>query len=232
MRDDKHIAITAAMLYCSQNIKGATDMLTKESARHVIYEIMKLYPNAVPKMRYDDPFKLLMIVILSAQATDASIRKIRDRLFERYPDPETVIQSSPEEIENFIQSVGLYKNKARYIFECSRQLLENFGGEMPMTRKELRTLSGIGPKSANIMLSVAFGEDAFAVDTHVARVCKHHGIVPENASPAQIEARVTEIIPSEYWGRVHQSMISFGREICRPKNPPVQRISSALREFR
>lgn len=193
-------------------------MLTDESARRVIYEIMKLYPDAVPKMRYDDPFKLLMVVILSAQATDASIRKIRDRLFERYPNPETVVKSSPEEIGTYIRSVGLYKNKARYIFESSRQLLDDFGGEVPMTRKELRTLSGIGPKSANIMLSVAFGENAFAVDTHVARVCRHHQIVPENATPRQIEARVTEIIPPEYWGRVHQSMISFGREICTPSD--------------
>jgi len=194
-------------------------MLTDESARHVIYEIMKLYPDAVPKMRYDDPFKLLMVVILSAQATDASIRKIRDRLFERYPDPETVMKSSPEEIESCIQSIGLYKNKARYIYESSRQLLEHFDGNVPMTRRELQTLSGIGPKSANIMLSVAFGEDAFAVDTHVARVCRHHRIVPENATPRHIEARVTEIIPSKYWGRVHQSMISFGREVCTPRNP-------------
>lgn len=194
-------------------------MLTEESARHVIYEIMKMYPDAVPRMRYDDPFKLLMVVILSAQATDASIRKIRDQLFERYPDPEAVVQSSLEEIESYIRSVGLYKNKARYIFESSRQLLEHFGSEVPMTRKELRTLSGIGPKSANIMLSVAFGEDAFAVDTHVARVCRHHQIVPEKATTRQIEARVTEIIPSKYWGRVHQSMISFGREVCTPRNP-------------
>lgn len=194
-------------------------MLTDESASRVIYEIMKLYPDAVPKMRYDDPFKLLMVVILSAQATDASIRKIRDRLFERYPDPEAVIESSPEAIETYIRSVGLYKNKARYIYESSRQLLEHFDGNVPMTRRELQTLSGIGPKSANIMLSVAFGEDAFAVDTHVARVCRHHRIVPENATPRQIEARVTEIIPSKYWGRVHQSMISFGREVCTPGNP-------------
>ncbi|WP_462420650.1 endonuclease III domain-containing protein [Salinicoccus sp. Marseille-QA3877] len=206
-------------------------MLTDESAQHVIYEIMKLYPDAVPSMRYDHPFKLLMVVILSAQATDASIRKIRDRLFERYPDPEAVVQSSPEEIETYIRSVGLYKNKARYIFSSSRQLLENFGGEVPMTKKELRTLSGIGPKSANIMLSVAFGEDAFAVDTHVARVCRHHKIVPENATPAQIEARVTEIIPSEYWGRVHQSMISFGREVCTPRNPDCRKYPQLYKDL-
>lgn len=194
-------------------------MLTKESAQHVIYEIMKLYPDAVPTMRYDDPFKLFMVVILSAQATDESIRKIRESLFERYPDPQSVAASSPEEIEGYIKTVGLYKNKAKYIYKGSRQLLERFDGEVPAAKKDLQTLAGIGPKSANILLSVAFGQDAFAVDTHVARVCKHHRLVDENATPKQIEQRVTEIIPSKYWGRVHQSMISFGREICRPGNP-------------
>lgn len=219
MRDGKHIRHPAVMLYCTQNTEGAKDMLTKESARHVIYEIMKLYPDAVPQMRYDDPFKLFMVVILSAQATDESISKIRIPLFERYPDPQAVADSSTEEIQSYIKSVGLHRNKAKYIYNGSPQLLERFDGEVPATRKELQTLSGIGPKSANILLSVAFGQDAFAVDTHVSRVCRHHRIVPENATPKQIEQRITEIIPSKYWGRVHQSMISFGREICTPGNP-------------
>lgn len=87
--------MTAAVLYWTQNSEGVKEMLTKDSAQHVIYEIMKLYPDAVPKMRYDDPFKLFMVVILSAQATDKSIRKIRDPLFERYPDPQAVADSSP-----------------------------------------------------------------------------------------------------------------------------------------
>ncbi|MGC8000608.1 endonuclease III domain-containing protein, partial [Salmonella enterica] len=85
------------------------------------------------------------------------------------------------------------------------------------TRKELQTLAGIGPKSANILLNVAFNQDAFAVDTHVARVCRHHKIVEPDATPKQIEARVTSLLPSELWGRAHQSMIYFGREICTPR---------------
>jgi len=156
---------------------------------------------------------------LSAQATDKSIRKIRDPLFERYPDPQAVADSSPEEIQSYIKTVGLHRNKAKYIYNSSLQLLERFDGKVPTTGKELQTLSGIGPKSANILLSAAFGQDAFAVDTHVARVCRHHCIVSENATPKQVEQRITEIVPSKYWGRVHQSMISFGREICTPRNP-------------
>lgn len=194
-------------------------MLTKEAAQHVVYEIMKLYPNAVPTMHYQNPFQLLMVVILSAQATDESVAKVKDRLFERYPNPQAVSESSPEEIESYIKTVGLYRNKAKYIYKSSHQLLEEFDGEVPNTRKELQSLSGIGPKSANILLNVAFNQDAFAVDTHVARVCKHHKIVAENATPKQIEERITEIIPAKYWGRAHQAMISFGREICSPRNP-------------
>ncbi|MBT2732248.1 endonuclease III [Carnobacterium sp. ISL-102] len=193
-------------------------MLKKESAQHVIYEIMKLYPDAIPTMRYQNPFQLLMVVILSAQATDESVAKVKDQLFERYPDPQAVIESSPEEIETYIKTVGLYRNKAKYIYKSSGQLLEKFDGKVPNTRKELESLTGIGPKSANILLNVAFNQDAFAVDTHVTRICKHHKIVDENATPKQIEERITEIIPAKYWGRAHQAMISFGKEICTPRN--------------
>lgn len=194
-------------------------MLTDKCARYVIEEIIKLYPDAVPTMRYENPFQLLLVVILSAQATDASVEKVTPTLFERYPTPQAVTKSSPEEIETYIRSIGLYRNKAKYIFKSSQQLLDNFNGEVPTTRKELQSLMGIGPKSANILLSVAFQQEAFAVDTHVARVCKHHQLVPEDATPKEIEERVCAVLPAELWGAAHQSMINFGREVCHPRNP-------------
>lgn len=194
-------------------------MLTKVSALQVLHTIMDLYPDAVPTMRYNNPFELLVVVILSAQATDASVDKVTKELFQRYPNPQAVIESSPEEIERYINTIGLFRNKAKYIFQSSHQLIENFDGQVPQTRKELMSLSGIGQKSANIILSVAFKQHAFAVDTHVARICKHHKIVDENASVKEIEDRVTEILPPELWGRAHQSMIHFGREICKARNP-------------
>lgn len=194
-------------------------MLTKKCARHVIEEIIQLYPEARPTMRYENPFQLLMVVILSAQATDASVEKVTPELFKRYPSPEAVIASSPEEIETYIRTIGLFRNKAKYIYKSSHQLLEYFDGVVPSTRKELQSLTGIGPKSANIILSVAFEQPAFAVDTHVARICKHHQIVDEDATPKEIEARVCEVMPPELWGAAHQSMINFGREVCHPRNP-------------
>lgn len=197
-------------------------MLTKKCARHVILEIIKMYPDAKPTMRYENPFQLLMVVILSAQATDKSVEKVTPSLFKRYPTPEAVVASSPQEIETYIKSIGLHRNKAKYIYKSSQQILDQFAGKVPQTRKELESLSGIGPKSANIMLSVAFQQPAFAVDTHVARVCKHHQIVDENATPQEIEKRVCDVIPPEFWGPAHQSMINFGREVCYPRNPKCQ----------
>src|SRR5699024_10412139 len=152
-------------------------MLTKQCARQVIQEIIKLYPEAIPTMHYENPFQLLIAVILSAQATDESVAKVTSTLFEHYPNPESIATSTPEEIEPYIRSIGLYRNKAKYIYKSSQQLLERFAGEVPHTRKELESLTGIGPKSANILLSVAFEEPAFALDTQVTRVCKHHQIV-------------------------------------------------------
>ncbi len=194
-------------------------MLTKECAKQVIMKMIQLYPDAKPTMRYDNPFQLLMVVILSAQATDISVEKVTPELFKRYPSPETVVASSPEEIETMIRSIGLYRNKAKYIYKSSQQLLDRFDGKVPSTRKELESLTGIGPKSANILLSVAFDEPAFAVDTHVMRICKHHEIVEVDAVPKEIEARVCEILPPELWGPAHQAMIYFGRDICHPRNP-------------
>lgn len=194
-------------------------MLTKKCARHVIEEIIQLYPEARPTMRYENPFQLLMVVILSAQATDVSVEKVTPKLFKRYPSPEAVIASSPTEIESYIRTIGLFRNKAKYIYKSAGQLLEQFNGIVPSTRKELESLTGIGPKSANILLSVAFEQPAFAVDTHVARICKHHQIVEVDATPKEIEERVCEIMPPELWGAAHQSMINFGREVCHPRNP-------------
>lgn len=193
-------------------------MLTKECARHVIEEIIALYPDAEPQMRYENPYQLLIVLILSAQATDVSVDKVTDALFKRYPSPEAVAASSIKEIEPYISSIGLYHNKAKYIYKSAIQLIEIFNSEVPMTRKKLQSLSGIGPKSANILLNVAFKEPAFAVDTHVARICKHHKIVDQNATTAQIEARVTAVMPKELWGKAHQSMIEFGRAVCKSQN--------------
>lgn len=194
-------------------------MLTKECARKVIEEIMALYPDVETILNYRNNYELLVAVMLSAQTTDIAVNKATVALFERFPNPATVVQASPAEIEPYIQSIGLYRNKAKYLFQCCQQLVERFNGEVPSNRKDLESLAGIGRKTANVVLSVGFNVPAFAVDTHVSRVCKHHDLVPENATPRQIEDYIVSILPADQLTQAHQSIIFFGRNICHPRHP-------------
>ncbi|MGO4939025.1 endonuclease III [Fundicoccus sp. Sow4_D5] len=194
-------------------------MLTKECARKVIEEIMALYPDVETILNYRNNYELLVAVMLSAQTTDIAVNKATVALFERFPNPATVVQASPAEIEPYIQSIGLYRNKAKYLFQCCQQLVERFNGEVPSNRKDLESLAGIGRKTANVVLSVGFNIPAFAVDTHVSRVCKHHDLVPENATPRQIEDYIVSILPANQLTQAHQSIIFFGRNICHPRHP-------------
>lgn len=194
-------------------------MVTKERAREILEQIIALYPDAQTILKYRNNFELLIAVMLSAQTTDVAVNKVTKKLFERFPDPASFVASSPEEIEPYIQSIGLYRNKAKYIYTCSNQLIKNFGGKVPSNRKDLESLAGIGRKTANVVLSVGFNIPAFPVDTHVSRVCKHHGIVPPDATPLEIEKIVTDILPADLWNQAHHALIFFGRNICTPRNP-------------
>lgn len=194
-------------------------VLSKKRAKKVLEEIIALYPDVPPSLNFKNPFELLIAVTLSAQTTDIAVNKVTPALFDRFPDPISLAASTPAEIETYISTLGLYRNKSKFIHQTAIKLLENFGGEVPQTREELVSLPGVGRKTANVVLSVAFGIPAFAVDTHVSRICKHHQIVPQSATPLQIEQRVCEILPKEKWTQAHQALIYFGREICHPKNP-------------
>ena len=158
-------------------------VLSKKRARHVIEEIIALFPDAKPSLDFTNHFELLVAVMLSAQTTDAAV------------------------------------NKAKFLKKCAQQLLDDFDGQVPQTREELESLAGVGRKTANVVLSVGFGIPAFAVDTHVERICKHHDIVKKSATPLEVEKRVMDVLPPEEWLAAHQAMIYFGRAICHPKNP-------------
>lgn len=194
-------------------------VLSKKRARKVIEEIIALYPDAKPSLNFANHFELLVAVMLSAQTTDAAVNTVTPSLFAAFPTPEVMAESSEADLANYISRLGLYRNKAKYLKKCAQQLVQDFGGQVPQTRKELESLAGVGRKTANVVLSVGFGIPAFAVDTHVERICKHHDIVKQSASPLDVEKRVMEILPREKWLPAHQAMILFGREICHPKNP-------------
>ena len=194
-------------------------VLSRKRARHVIEEIIALFPDAKPSLDFTNHFELLVAVMLSAQTTDAAVNKATPGLFAAFPTPQAMSVATESEIASHISRLGLYRNKAKFLKKCAQQLLDDFDGQVPQTREELESLAGVGRKTANVVMSVGFGIPAFAVDTHVERICKHHGIVKKSATPLEVEKRVMDILPPEKWLAAHQAMIYFGRAICHPKNP-------------
>ncbi|MGF3182716.1 endonuclease III [Facklamia sp. P12934] len=194
-------------------------MLTNHCARHVLEEIIALFPDAKAELNFSNRYQLLVAVLLSAQTTDVAVNKVTPALFAAYPSPKELAKASPQEIMPYLKTIGLYRNKAKYLHKCANQLMERHQGEIPGNRKDLEALAGVGRKTTNVVLSVGFGIPAFAVDTHIHRICLHHQIVDPGASVRQVENRVMEVLDKDQWTQAHQSLILFGRRICHPRNP-------------
>ncbi|XJS11595.1 endonuclease III [Aerococcaceae bacterium WGS1372] len=189
-------------------------LLNSEEVLDLIHRMERLIPDAKSELEYEDPFHLLIAVILSAQSTDKQVNKIAPALFEAFPDPLSMSLASSKEVEPYIQSLGLYRNKAKYLVSAAQKIVADYQGEVPRTRKELMSLAGVGRKTANVVLSIVFNTPAIAVDTHVERVCKRLGIVEKDATPLQIEKTLMEKLPEEYWSKAHQLLVLFGRYYC------------------
>lgn len=189
-------------------------LLNKTEATQVIKAMGRIYPEAKAELDHQSPFELLIAVILSAQTTDIGVNKVTPQLFEAYPTPELMMKAEIEDLEDKLKTIGLYRNKAKFIKKTAAMLVENFNGEVPNTRKELESLSGVGRKTANVVLSVAFNQPAIAVDTHVERIAKRFNIVEENASVIQVENSLMEKLPEELWSQAHHWLIFFGRYQC------------------
>lgn len=190
------------------------NLLNSEEATKVIQAMGQLFPEAKAELNHDSPFQLLIAVILSAQTTDVGVNKVTPGLFEAYPTPEALMQADREDIMEKIKTIGLYRNKAKFIKSCATDIVERFGGEVPQTRKELQSLAGVGRKTANVVMSVAFDEPAIAVDTHVNRISKKFNIAPEDASIRQVENCLMEKLPEDLWSQAHHWLIFFGRYQC------------------
>lgn len=190
------------------------NLLTSEETTKVIRAMGQLFPEAKAELNHDSPFQLLIAVILSAQTTDVGVNKVTPGLFEAYPTPEALMQADREDIMEKIKTIGLYRNKAKFIKSCATDIVERFGGEVPQTRKELQSLAGVGRKTANVVMSVAFDEPAIAVDTHVNRISKKFNIAPEDASIRQVENCLMEKLPEDLWSQAHHWLIFFGRYQC------------------
>ncbi len=196
--------------------------------KSVLDELARLYPDAVPALKFNSAYELLVAVILSAQCTDERVNKVTAVLFEKHNTPEKMITLTQEELEKFIFSCGFYRNKAAHILSASRDILDKFGGEVPSTLEEMRTLAGGGQKTANVVYSVWFGGDAIAVDTHVFRVSNRLGI-SEGKTPAKVEEGLCAVIPKELWSKAHHYLIYHGRRVCHSQKPDCT--SCTLKEF-
>ncbi len=180
--------------------------------------LAELYPDARPALRFGSAYELLVAVILSAQCTDERVNKVTEVLFREHNTPQSMLALSQEQLEKYIFSCGFYRNKAAHILSASRDILEKFGGEVPSTLEELRTLAGVGRKTANVVYSVAFGGDAIAVDTHVFRVANRLGLA-EGKTPEQVEEGLMRAIPQSDWSKAHHWLIFHGRRVCRSQKP-------------
>ncbi|MCI2031705.1 endonuclease III [Limosilactobacillus sp.] len=194
-------------------------MLTNSEIVNAIHEMRTMFPNAGTTLNGDTTFHFLLATILSAQSTDKSVNMVTPALFQQFPTPESLAKAEPSDVEPFIQSLGLYRNKAKYLVNASRKIVTDFNGQVPNTLKELTSLAGVGRKVANVVLAECFNIPAFPVDTHVSRVARRLGMVDANATVLQIEKRLKEAVPRDEWLDAHHAMIFFGRYQCTARNP-------------
>ena len=194
-------------------------MLSKTKTIEAVQTMGDIFPDAHCELNHRNAFELLIATILSAQATDVGVNKVTPKLFESFPTPAHLAEASEEAVIECIQSLGLYRSKAKNIRLCAQQLLERFNGEVPRTREELVSLAGVGRKTANVVMSVAFNIPAFAVDTHVERISKRLQICRQKDTVLEVEETLCRKIPKELWSRAHHWMIFFGRYHCVARNP-------------
>ncbi|MBF8117611.1 endonuclease III [Bacillus cereus] len=194
-------------------------MLNKTQIRYCLDTMADMYPEAHCELIHENPFELVIAVALSAQCTDALVNKVTKNLFQKYKTPEDYLSVSLEELQQDIRSIGLYRNKAKNIQKLCQMLLDDYNGKVPEDRDELTKLPGVGRKTANVVVSVAYGVPAIAVDTHVERVSKRLAICRWKDSVLEVEKTLMKKVPMDEWGVTHHRMIFFGRYHCKAQRP-------------
>jgi endonuclease III len=194
-------------------------MLNKKEIRYCLDEMGRMFPEAHCELNHSNPFELVIAVALSAQCTDALVNKVTKNLFQKYKTPEDYLGVPLEELQNDIRSIGLFRNKAKNIQKLCFMLINEYGGVVPNDRDELTKLPGVGRKTANVVVSVAYGVPAIAVDTHVERVSKRLGFCRWKDSVLEVEKTLMKKVPKEEWSVTHHRMIFFGRYHCKAQNP-------------
>ena len=189
-------------------------------------------PSPQTELEYTSVFELLTAVLLSAQATDVGVNKATRKLFPVANTPQAILDLGLEGLESYIKTIGLYRSKARHLMETCRMLVEQHGGEVPGTREALEALPGVGRKTANVVLNVAFGEPTMAVDTHIFRVGNRTGLAP-GKTPLAVEMQLMKRVPAAYAVDSHHWLILHGRYVCQARKPLCHRCAvSAYCDFK
>ena len=194
------------------------DLMKKAQIEEVFRRFAALKPDPKGELNYGNPYTLLVAVVLSAQATDAGVNKVTGELFGRADNPKKMLALGEMTVRQIIRTIGLYRNKAKNIVALSKKLLDEFDGEVPRTRTDLETLPGVGRKTANVVLNIAFGEPTIAVDTHLFRVGNRTGLAP-GKTPLEVELGLEERVPDTYKHEAHHWLILHGRYVCKARKP-------------
>ncbi|WP_294135627.1 endonuclease III [uncultured Clostridium sp.] len=190
----------------------------KQRTKIILEELKRLYPDAKCELNHETPFQLLVATILSAQTTDKKVNEVTESLFRDYPDVDAFLTLSIDELEARIKQIGLYRSKAKNILIMCNQLKGKFNGEVPKTMEEITSLAGAGRKTANVVLSNAFGVPSIAVDTHVFRVSNRLGLA-DSDNVLEVEKQLQAELPKKEWSLTHHLLIFHGRRCCIARNP-------------
>jgi endonuclease-3 len=188
----------------------------KEKSKKILKILNKIYPTTPIPLDHRNKFTLLISVLLSAQCTDLNVNKVTKNIYPKYYKPEHFVKLGRKRIEKLIKSIGIFRIKAKSIYLMSKQLLEGHGGKVPKTFEELEKLSGVGHKTASVVMSQGFGIPAFAVDTHIHRLAQRWGLT-NGTSVIQTEEDLKRLFPKKTWSKLHLQIIYYGREFCKAR---------------
>jgi endonuclease-3 len=200
--------------------------MTLAEVRSFLQALAAANPDPRSELSFIDPYTLLVAVVLSAQATDVSVNRATETLFKEAPDPAAMVRLGVDGVAKHIRTIGLWQGKARNVVELSRQLIEQYGGEVPRDREALEALPGVGRKTANVVMNVAFGESTMAVDTHIFRLGNRTGIAP-GKTPRVVEDALVRRVPAEMLRDAHHWLILHGRYVCKARQPECWRCVAA-----
>jgi endonuclease-3 len=207
-------------------------LMTPAEVQLFFTRLRQSMPEPETELEYDNVYQLLVAVVLSAQATDAGVNRATQPLFEKVKTPAEMVALGEKKLIGYIKTIGLYRNKAKNVIALSRLLVEKFGGDVPRSHEALQELPGVGRKTANVVMNVAFGEPTIAVDTHIFRVGNRTGLAP-GKNPLEVELRLLKRVPPEFRLHAHHWLILHGRYTCKARKPECPRcVVNDLCKFR